>query len=107
MRSRARWCAKSGGRIDANEMAECLASYKNDTVDRGPIGVVFLTHDSFRKAQQFVLQLSIRSLDALPLATAQIFTDVNDDYAVALTLDHRQVDGARTLGLTLYNGPPT
>lgn len=97
--------AKSDGRIDASEMAECLAAYKVHTSDDGPIGVVPITHDSFSRAQQFVLQVSIRTLDALHLATAQFLADTNDDNVVVLTLDHRQAVAAKALGLTLYDRP--
>lgn len=97
--------AKSDGRIDASEMAECLAEYKVHTSDDGPIGVVPITHDSFSRAQQFVLQVSIRTLDALHLATAQFLADTNDDNVVVLTLDHRQAVAAKALGLTLYDRP--
>ena len=97
--------AKSDGRIDASEMAEYLAAYKEHTADEGPIGVVPITHDSFSMAQQFVLQVSIRTLDALHLATAQLIADTNDDNVVVLTLDHRQAVAAQALGLTLYDGP--
>lgn len=97
--------AKSDGRIDANEMAECLQAYKEHTADNGPIGVVPITHDSFSRAQQFVLQASIRTLDALHLAAAQLFADAIDDNVVVLTLDRRQAVAAQALGLTLYDGP--
>lgn len=97
--------AKSDGRIDATEMAKCLAAYKGQTADDGPIGVVPITHDSFTMAQQFVLEVSIRTLDALHLATAQLLADVSDDNVVVLTLDHRQAVAAKALGLTLYDGP--
>ncbi|MHB8190582.1 MAG: type II toxin-antitoxin system VapC family toxin [Ferrimicrobium sp.] len=97
--------AKFDGRIDINEMARCLTAYKEHTSDDGPIGVVPITHDSFRWAQQFILQVSIRTLDALHLATAQLLADANDDNVVVLTLDHRQAVAAQTLGLTLYDRP--
>jgi predicted nucleic acid-binding protein len=97
--------AKSDGRISASEMAECLAAYTEHTADDGPIGVVPITHDSFSRAQQFVLQVSIRTLGALHLATAQLLADTNDDNVVVLTLDHRQAVAAQALGLTLYEGP--
>jgi len=97
--------AQSDGRIDANEMDECLAAYKQHTADDGPIGVVPLAHDSFSRAQQFVFQVSIRTLDALHLATAQLLADVSDDDVVILTLDHRQAAAAKALGLTLYADP--
>jgi hypothetical protein len=54
---------------------------------------------------QFVLQVSIRTVDALHLATAQLLADTNDDNVVVLTLDHRQTVAAQELGLTLYDGP--
>jgi predicted nucleic acid-binding protein len=97
--------AKSDNRINASEMAECLAAYKEHTSDDGPIGVVPVTHDAFSRAQQFVLQVSIRTLDALHLAAAQLLADTNDDDVVVLTLDHRQAAAAQALGLTLYEGP--
>ena len=97
--------ANSDGRIDASEMAECLAAYKEHTADDGPIGVVPITHESFSRAQQFVLQVSIRTLDALHLASAQLFADAIDDNVVVLTLDRRQAVAAQALGLTLYDGP--
>ncbi len=97
--------ARFDGRIDANEMDECLAAYKQHTADDGPIGVVPLTHDAFSRAQQFVLQVSIRTLDALHLATAQLLSEVSDDDVAVLTLDHRQAAAAKMLGLTLYDGP--
>ncbi|HEY5303014.1 MAG TPA: type II toxin-antitoxin system VapC family toxin [Acidimicrobiales bacterium] len=96
--------ANSDGRIDESEMAECLAAYKVDTADDGPIGVVPISHDSFSRAQQFVLQVSIRTLDALQLAAAQLLSDTNDDDVVVLTLDHRQAVAAQALGLALYDG---
>ena len=95
--------ARSDGRIDASDMAECLAAYKEETADDGPIGVVPITHDSFSRAQQYVLQVSIRTLDALHLATAQLLAETNDDNVVVLTLDHRQAVAAKALGLTLYD----
>ncbi len=97
--------AESDGRINAREMAEYLAAYKEHTADDGPIGVVPITHDSLSRAQQFILQVSIRTLDALHLASAQLLADTNDDNVVVLTLDHRQAGAAQALGLTLYDGP--
>lgn len=97
--------AKADGRIDASELEECLAAYKEHTADDGPIGVISISHDSFSRAQQFVLQVSIRTLDALHLATAQLLDDANDDNVVVLTLDHRQAVAAQALGLTLYVRP--
>ena len=99
--------AKSDGRIDASEMAKCLAAYTEHTDDDGPIGVVPLTHESLSRAQQLVLQVSIRTLDALHLATAQLLAGVSDDNVVVLTLDHRQAVAAKALGLTLYDRPAT
>ncbi|HQU00797.1 MAG TPA: type II toxin-antitoxin system VapC family toxin [Acidimicrobiales bacterium] len=97
--------AKSDGRIDEREMATCLAMYREHTADDGPIGVVPITPDSFSRAQQLVLQVSIRTLDALHLASAQLFADSNDDNVVILTLDHRQAVAAQALGLSLYDTP--
>ncbi len=97
--------AKSDGRINASEMAGCLAAYKEHTADDGPIGVVPITHDSFSRAQQFVLQVSIRTHDALHLASAQLLADTNDDNVVVLTLDRRQAVAAQALGLALYDVP--
>ena len=97
--------AKSDGRIGVSEMAECLATYREHTADDGPIGVVPITHDSFSRAQQFVLQVSLRTLDALHLATAQLLADSIDDNVVILTLDHRQAAAAQALGLSLYDRP--
>ena len=86
-------------------MAGCLAAYKEHTADDGPIGVVPITHDSFSRAQQFVLQVSIRTHDALHLASAQLLADTNDDNVVVLTLDRRQAVAAQALGLALYDVP--
>lgn len=97
--------AKSDGRINTGEMAECLAAYKEHTADDGPIGVLPVGHESFSRAQQFVLRVSIRTLDALQLATAQLLIEASDDEVVLLTLDHRQAAAARTLGLTVYDRP--
>lgn len=97
--------AKADGRIDEGELAECLNAYKQHTANDGPIGVVPLTHDSFVRAQQLVLQVSISTLDALHLAAAQLLADGSDDSVVVLTRDHRQAAIAESLGLTLYNRP--
>ena len=97
--------AKSDGRINASEMAGCLAAYKEHTADDGPIGVAPITHDSLSRAQQFVIQVSIRTLDALHLASAQLLADTNDDNVVVLTLDRRQAVAAQALGLALYDVP--
>lgn len=97
--------AKADGRIDEGELVECLNAYKQHTADDGPIGVVPLTHDSFVRAQQFVLQVAIHTLDALHLAAAQLLADGSDDSVVVLTRNHRQAAIAESLGLTLYNGP--
>ncbi len=97
--------AKSDGRIDKSEMANCLVAYTEHTADDGPIGVVAITRDSFARAQQFLLQVSVRTLDALHLAAAQLLGDANGEDVVVLTLDHRQAGAAQALGLPLYKRP--
>ncbi len=96
---------KSEGRIGEREMAACLVMYREHTADDGPIGVVSITPDSFSRTQQFVLQVSIRTLDAQHLASAQLLADSHDDNVVILTLDHRQAVAAQALGLSLYARP--
>ena len=97
--------ARADGRIDDAGLTERLDAYSDHTADDGPIGVVPLTHESLNRAQQLVLQVSVRTLDALHLAAAQLLADAIDDDVVVLTRDLRQAIAAEALGFTLYQGP--
>jgi len=52
-----------------------------------------------------VLRASMRTLDALHLAAAQILADSGDDDVVFLTGDSRQSEAAEALGIPLYRRP--
>ena len=97
--------AKSDGRLDSTDMEDCLISYRQHTANDGPIGVVPITGETFVRAQQFVLQVSVRSLDAIHLASAQLLAETSNENVVILTLDLRQAVAAEALGLTLLKIP--
>lgn len=97
--------AKSDGRIDEAGVVERLDAYADHTADDGPIGVVPLTQETLGRARNFVLRESVRTLDALHLAAAQLLADTSDDGMVVLTRDARQAGAARALGFTLYEAP--
>ena len=95
--------AKSDGRIDEAGMTERLDAYDDHTADDGPIGVVPLTHATLVRARELVLRTSVRTLDALHLAAAELLADASDDTVMILTNDVRQATAAEALGFTLYS----
>ena len=94
--------AKSDGCIDEAGMTERLDAYNDHTADDGPIGVVPLTHATLVRARELVLRTSVRTLDALHLAAAELLADASDDTVMILTNDVRQATAAEALGFTLY-----
>jgi predicted nucleic acid-binding protein len=94
--------AHRDGRIDEAGAYERLDAYTDHTADDGPVGVVPLVGETLARAKSFVLQASVRTLDAVHLAAAQLLADSSDDNVVLLTRDSRQAEAAAALGFTLY-----
>lgn len=97
--------AERDGRLNEVEGAERLDAYQDHTADDGPIGVAPLVRETLTRAQLFVRRTSVRTLDAIHLAAAQLLADSSDDDVVLLTLDTRQVAAAIDLGFTIYTRP--
>ena len=74
--------ARRDGRIDHEGMIERLAAYGDHTTKSGPIAVVPLTRDTMATARRFVLEASIRTLDALQLASAEMVSNVSHEQVV-------------------------
>jgi predicted nucleic acid-binding protein len=94
--------AKQTGRIDEAGMAERLQAFGYDTDDHGTLAVVPLTSDTFLVARQFVLAASLRTLDALQLACADMMFNATSEPVSLLTRDGRQAQAAVALGFTLF-----
>jgi len=97
--------ARRAGRIDEDGVAERLSAYAGHSADGGPIGVLPLTRDTVATARRFVLEASVRTLDALHLASADVLFEASSDQVSILTRDVRQAAAARALGFTLYPDP--
>ena len=97
--------ARGDHRIDEDGVTERLEAFDDHTADDGPIGVVPLTHETVVRARQLVLHGTLRTLDALHLAAAQILADASDDDVTILTRDHQQARAAEILGFSLYPAP--
>jgi len=94
--------AQRDGRIDHPGVMDRLEAYGAHTADDGPLGIVPLTRQTLRQAQELVLHASVRTLDALHLAAARILAQSGDDDVVILTRDHRQAQAAAALGFALH-----
>jgi predicted nucleic acid-binding protein len=97
--------ARRDGRIDDQGVAERLDAYQDHTAARGPIAVVPLTHATFVRARHFVLKTTVRTLDALHLAAAQLLAEASDEEMTILTRDALQASAATALGFSLYPVP--
>lgn len=94
--------ARRNGRLDDVGVSERWAAYEMHTAADGLIGVLPLTADTLVHARSFVLQTSIRSLDAIHLAAARILADRGGDEVAILTRDSRQGQAAADLGFNLH-----
>jgi len=94
--------AKSDGRIDEAAMTERLDAYNDHIADDGPIGVEPLTPATLVRARELGLRTSVRTVDALHLAAAELLADASDDTVMILTNDARQATAAEALGFALY-----
>ncbi len=97
--------AHRDGRVDDPGVAERLAAYQGHTAATGPIAVVPLTHATLVRARHLVLETTVRTLDALHLAAAQILAESSEDEVTILTRDALQATAARALGFSLYPAP--
>ncbi len=98
------------GRIDREGLEDRSGAYADDTDDDGAIAVLPLTVDTFAVARRFVLEASLRTLDALHLASADVLSRSRNEEVTFLTRDDRQALAADALGITLFHteaAPPT
>ena len=94
--------ARSDGHIDEAAMTERFDAYNDHTADDGPIGVEPLTPATLFRARELGLRTSVRTVDALHLAAAELLADASDDTVMILTNDARQATAAEALGFALY-----
>lgn len=93
--------AKREGVVSRSAAIRLLDTYRADTSDSGPIGVIPLTSDTMALAQQFVGRTTVRSLDAIHLAACAGFAAATSDQVELLSRDERQLTAARALGLRI------
>ena len=98
--------ARRSGRLDGDGLTELLEAYEDDTDDDGSLAVVPLTRDTFVTARQFVFEASVRTLDALQLASAEVLSNSRNERVDFLTRDVRQAQAAEALGFTLLGPGP-
>jgi len=99
--------ARRDGRIDDDGVAERLDAYQAHTAATGPLAVVPLTQATIARARELVLKTTVRTLDALHLAAAQLLAEVSEEEMTLLTRDAAQATAAAALGFSLYAVPET
>lgn len=93
--------AERDGVIDGARTHALMSQYRADTSDEGPVGVIPLDVETLALAQQDVIAVPVRTLDAIHLAACARFGVSVDDEVRLLTRDHRQNAAAQELGIAL------
>ncbi|HEU0168901.1 MAG TPA: type II toxin-antitoxin system VapC family toxin [Chloroflexota bacterium] len=91
-------------RIDAATLENALQAFDGHVDNDGPITVLPLGQETFRRARSFVLSTRVRTLDALHLASARNLALATGEEVQVLTRDRRQAEAAVALGLPLHPG---
>lgn len=99
--------ARRDGRIDDDGVSERLDAYRAHTAATGPLAVVPLNQATIGRARELVLKTTVRTLDALHLAAAQLLAEVSKEDIILLTRDAAQATAAAALGFSLYAVPET
>lgn len=87
--------------VSASVAERLLRGYTADTSNSGPIGIVALDAETISLAQSYVRRVSVRSLDALHLATAAHFAQKGTEDVRLLSRDARQLQAASALDLAV------
>ncbi len=89
------------GVIDSNTADQLMARYAADTSDTGPVGIIPLHRGTIERAQQYVLSVPVRTLDAIHLAACAQFDESTPDEVQFLSRDNGQNQAAQALGIVL------
>ena len=94
--------AERDGRITHPDLLTVMQAFEDHTADDGPLGIVPLSEPTLALAKTYLLSASVRGLDAIHIAAAQIVGQSSQDDVVILTRDKRQGRAAKQLGFALH-----